>query len=79
MNIFFDFIQTSGINNVFTLGFATLILLYTIFLLFVVNQVRSLNRLIFIRPANTSQTLLIIAIVQALVAFGLFLATLAIL
>lgn len=79
MNSFFNFIQTSGIDNVFTLGFATLLLLYTIFLIFVVNQVHSLNRLIFIRPANTSMVLFIIAIIQALVAFGLFLATLAIL
>ncbi len=79
MNTFINFIQTSGINNVFTLGFATLLLLYTVFLVFVINQVRSLNHLIFIRPANTSIVLLIIAIIQAVVAFGLFLATLAIL
>jgi len=76
---FSSFIQFTGINNVFTLGFAILLLLYSIFMIFVINQVHSLNRLIFIRAANTSRVLLIIAILQGIIAFSLLLATLAIL
>ena len=76
---FSSFIQFTGINNVFTLGFVILLLLYTIFMIFVINQVHSLNRLIFIRAANTSRVLLIIAILQGIIAFSLLLATLAIL
>ena len=79
MNNFINFIQTSGINTIFTIGFAILLLLYTIFIVFVINQVHSLNRLIFIRAANTSRVLLIIAILQGIIAFSLFIATLAIL
>ncbi|HUD44402.1 MAG TPA: DUF5657 family protein [Patescibacteria group bacterium] len=79
MDNFFNFVQLSGTSVLFKLGFSIVILLYAIFMLFVVNQVRSLNQLIFIRPANTSTLLFIIALAQFIFAIFLFLATLAIL
>lgn len=78
MNISF-LAQLSIVGFAFKVFLAGCALVYGIFFLFVINQVRSLNRLVFIRPAHTSQLLLILAIVQCLLAFFLFLATVAIL
>lgn len=79
MDSFLTLIQFGSVNSIFKIGLSVLLLLYTIFLIFVVNQVGSLNKLVFIRPANTSMTLFVIAIAQAVISFLLFLLSLAIL